>query len=57
MPWLHAICPQRPDGLTADFGLFGIPAPVLIDAQGRVVAMRDDLLGGTLESLLATLLK
>ena len=57
MPWLHAIFPQGADGLTADFGLFGIPAPVLIDAQGRVVAMRDDLLGGKLEPLLATLLK
>jgi thiol-disulfide isomerase/thioredoxin len=57
MPWLHAIFPQGPDGLTTEFGLFGVPAPVLLDTEGRVVAMRDDLLGGKLEALLATLIR
>jgi thiol-disulfide isomerase/thioredoxin len=57
MPWLHGIFPQGPDGLTTEFGLFGIPAPVLLDAEGRVVAMRDDLLGGKLEALLGTLIR
>lgn len=57
MPWLHGIFRQGSDGLSENFGLFGIPAPVLLDAEGRVVAMRGDLLGGKLEALLETLIR
>jgi thiol-disulfide isomerase/thioredoxin len=57
MPWLHGIFRQGFDGLSEDFGLFGIPAPLLLDAEGRVVAMRGDLMGGKLEKLLERLIR
>jgi thiol-disulfide isomerase/thioredoxin len=57
MPWLHAVYAGGWERFSTDFGFFSIPAPVLLDSGGRVIALRDELMGGRLESLLERLIR
>ncbi|GAC1432592.1 MAG: hypothetical protein NVSMB6_30500 [Burkholderiaceae bacterium] len=55
MPWLHAIDPQLrelQDPMAKDFEVISIPRPVLVDADGTVVATDQECRGSKLEELL-----
>jgi hypothetical protein len=58
MPWEHGF-EASPDGFTGPvaraFGISGIPAVFLIDADGVVVAKNEELMGELLEKELAKL--
>ncbi|TMQ68480.1 MAG: TlpA family protein disulfide reductase [Candidatus Eisenbacteria bacterium] len=57
MPWLHAFASQGFSGVEAKrFGVLGIPRPILVDPEGKIVAMENDLRGDRLEPTLARLL-
>lgn len=49
MPWKHAVAiAAEHDSLSARFGVTGVPTPILVDAEGRILA-REGLLGRALE--------
>lgn len=57
MPWLHAF---QPRGFASDaasaFEIAGIPRPILIDPEGRIVAVDDELRREELDRTLAAVL-
>lgn len=57
MPWLHAFVPQ---GFASDaaraFEIAGIPRPILIDPEGKIIAVDDELRREALDRTLAGLL-
>jgi thiol-disulfide isomerase/thioredoxin len=58
MPWLNALESSQPDGtIRWSFGVWGIPFPVLVNAQGIITALGDDLKGEDLEITLERLIK
>ncbi|MEI8133833.1 MAG: thioredoxin-like domain-containing protein [bacterium] len=57
MPWLHAFIPGIFDAsLAKKFEVAGIPKPVLVGPDGKVVAMQETLRGETLEKTLGKFL-
>jgi thiol-disulfide isomerase/thioredoxin len=57
MPWLHAFASQGFSGGEAKaFEIVGIPRPILVDPEGKIVAMENDLRGDRLEPTLTRLL-
>jgi len=59
MPWLHAIDPQFRELqclMAKDFEVISIPRPVLVDANGIVVATDQECRGSKLEESLKRLL-
>ncbi len=58
MPWLHAFAEGAFDGeIGQKFEVIGIPKPILIDPQGKIIALESDLRGKTLELTLKKLIK
>jgi thiol-disulfide isomerase/thioredoxin len=54
MPWLHAFIPGVFEAeLAKKFEVAGIPKPVLVGPDGKVVAMQEELRGESLEKTLA----
>lgn len=59
MPWLHAIDPQlreMNDDVVKQFELYGIPAALLVDANGTILATIFDIDGDNLEKVLTKIL-
>lgn len=57
MPWHHAFVEQGfQSELAKTFAVTGIPKPILVGPDGRIVAMGGDLRGDTLEKTLAKFL-
>ena len=57
MPWRHAFVEggfQNP--LAKDFDVSGIPKPILVDPEGKIVALGEQLMGDDLEGTLAEIL-
>ncbi len=52
MPWLHAFAGWNA-GIVKEFGVVGIPNPVLIDPTGKIIATGGELRGDALERTLA----
>ena len=53
MPWLHAFIPGIFDAeLAKKFEVAGIPKPVLVGPDGKIIAMQEDLRGEDLEKTL-----
>ena len=55
MPWLHAFVTED-TSLTNAFEVIGIPRPLLVDGNGKIVAMEMELRGEQLEKTLAKFL-
>ncbi|HYM20321.1 MAG TPA: thioredoxin-like domain-containing protein [Candidatus Kapabacteria bacterium] len=54
MPWLHAFIPGVFNAdLAKKFEIAGIPKPILVSPEGKIVAKDDDLRGENLEKTLA----
>jgi thiol-disulfide isomerase/thioredoxin len=54
MPWLHAFVPEGfESNLSETFQVFGIPKPILVDADGTIIARRGELRGEELDKTLA----
>jgi thiol-disulfide isomerase/thioredoxin len=51
MPWLHAFVTNDKE-LTSAFEVVAIPRPILVDADGKIVALSADLVGDQLEKTL-----
>ncbi len=57
MPWLHAFIPGIFEAeLAKKFEVAGIPKPVLVGPDGRIIAMQEDLRGDELEKTLTKFL-
>jgi thiol-disulfide isomerase/thioredoxin len=57
MPWLHAFIPGIFEAeLAKKFEVAGIPKPVLVGPDGKIIAMQEDLRGETLEKTLTKFL-
>lgn len=57
MPWMHTFVDGGFDSDLADrFEVLGIPKPVLIDAEGKIIATERDLRGSALDRTLARVL-
>jgi hypothetical protein len=59
MPWLHAIDPQLRaihDNVAKQFEVVGLPNAFLVDASGKILATRYEMLGEQLEKKLAEIL-
>ncbi|HVP14549.1 MAG TPA: TlpA disulfide reductase family protein, partial [Terriglobales bacterium] len=57
MPWLNAFATDGFDGASAkQFEIMGIPRPILVAPDGRIVALEFELRGEQLDRTLATLL-
>ena len=56
MPWLHGIDTAGTKGeMPSDYGIQGIPAPVLVNSEGIIVAKSFELFGDRLEEQLEKL--
>jgi thiol-disulfide isomerase/thioredoxin len=57
MPWLHAFVTDGFESqLARNFGVLGIPKPILVDPNGKIVAKEEDLRGESLEQTLSKVL-
>ena len=56
MPWLHAQGEQVKNQMFERFGLFGVPAAILVDNKGVVVATNEELRGSGLMKVLGKFL-
>ncbi len=57
MPWLHSLIKGGFDSESAkQFEVWGIPKPILVDGEGKVIAMEADLRGQNLEKTLERVL-
>lgn len=57
MPWLHTFVNNGFESeLAKQFGVLGIPKPILVDPNGKVVATEEDLRGENLEKTLTKFL-
>lgn len=58
MPWIHAFAEGAFDGeIGQKFEVIGIPKPILIDPQGKIIALESDLRGNRLEKTLEKFIK
>ncbi len=58
MPWLHAFADGAFEGeIGKKFEVVGIPRPILIDPQGKIIAIETELRGKQLEETLKKLIK
>ncbi|MCX6143374.1 MAG: TlpA disulfide reductase family protein [Ignavibacteriales bacterium] len=55
MPWLHTFVTED-TSLTNSFEVIGIPRPLLVDGNGKIIAMETELRGEQLEKTLAKFL-
>lgn len=56
MPWKHGFLGRGRHPLLESYGVVGIPRPVLLDPEGRVIGSGRSLLGANLEKTLARVL-
>jgi hypothetical protein len=57
MPWFNTmLVGDFLDKIKKEFGIIGIPSPILVDDKGIVIAVPGDLYGDNLDKILANLL-
>ncbi len=57
MPWLNAVVGGWKDKITKSFEVTGVPRPILIDPNGKILALESDLRGERLFKTLEKFLK
>ncbi len=58
MPWMNAfLVNDWKNKIVKEFEVIGIPRPILVDANGKILAMEGDLRGGNLEKTLSKYFK